>query len=253
MSFNKIGDDGAKDLAEALKVNTALTKLYLDGNKIGDNGAKDLAEALKVNTALTELHFISNKIGDDGAKDLAKALKVNTALTELVLYGNKIGDDGAKDLAKALKVNTALTNLNLDDNKIGGEGVKHLAAVLATASNSHKIYLGYQIAEAKNLLDIKKDGCVPANKIKQYLLTIFNDPCNKEESVESKLKYDFSKCTEILLQDVCGAEKWIKTDPFDESVYTHDQICSNFYTCSSGDSSLIITQPHDHIYLHADL
>ena len=34
--FNKISDEGAKALAEALKVNTALQKLYLIGNEISD-------------------------------------------------------------------------------------------------------------------------------------------------------------------------------------------------------------------------
>ena len=131
--------------------------------------------------------------------------------------------------------------------------VKHLASVLAAATNSHKIYLGDQVAWTKNLLDIQKEGCVPENKIKQYLITIFNDPCNKKEFVENKLKYDFSKCTEILLQDVCGAKKWIKTDPFDESISTYHRICSDFYPCSKGDASLITTQPYDHYYLHAEL
>ncbi len=54
--------------------------IYLGSNKIGDEGAKDLAEALKVNTSLEMIDLGSNKIGDEGAKDLAEALKVNTSL-----------------------------------------------------------------------------------------------------------------------------------------------------------------------------
>ena len=34
-------------------MNTSLTKIYLGGNKIGDEGAKAIGEALKVNTSLT--------------------------------------------------------------------------------------------------------------------------------------------------------------------------------------------------------
>ena len=60
----KISDAGAKALAEALKVNTALQKLGLDSNKISDEGAKALAEALKVNTALQVLGLDQNKISD---------------------------------------------------------------------------------------------------------------------------------------------------------------------------------------------
>ncbi len=47
-----IGDDGAKAIAEALKVNAVVTKLWLNNNKIGDDGAKAIAEALKVNAVL---------------------------------------------------------------------------------------------------------------------------------------------------------------------------------------------------------
>ena len=62
-----------------------MTELHLSENSIGDNGAKAIAEALKVNTVLTELHLSENSIGDDGAKAIAEALKDNTVLTTLDL------------------------------------------------------------------------------------------------------------------------------------------------------------------------
>ena len=74
-SDKNTSDEGAKALAEALKVNTALQVLYLNHNKISDEGAKALAEALKVNTALQKLGLCGNKISDEGAKALAEALK----------------------------------------------------------------------------------------------------------------------------------------------------------------------------------
>ena len=49
MQINSIGDDGAKAIAEALKVNPVLTVLDLHYNNIGVDGAKAIAEALKVN------------------------------------------------------------------------------------------------------------------------------------------------------------------------------------------------------------
>ena len=61
---NNISDEGAKALAEALTVNTALQQLYLGKNKISDEGAKALAEALKVNTALQKLDLSYNMISD---------------------------------------------------------------------------------------------------------------------------------------------------------------------------------------------
>ena len=80
-----------------------MTTLYLNRNSIGDDGAKAIAEALKVNPVLTTLLLWSNNIGDDGAKAIAEALKVNPVLTNLELGDNSIGDIGAKAIgAKAL-------------------------------------------------------------------------------------------------------------------------------------------------------
>ena len=83
--------------------------INLGYDDIGAEGAKYVAEALKVNTSLTEIRLYSNNIGAEGAKYVAEALKVNTSLTEINLAGNNIGDEGAKYVAEALKVNTSLT------------------------------------------------------------------------------------------------------------------------------------------------
>ena len=72
---NNIGDDGAKAIAEALKVNPVLTFLNLRWNDIGDNGARAIAEALKVNAVLTKLNLEDNNLGDAGEKAVRKAVK----------------------------------------------------------------------------------------------------------------------------------------------------------------------------------
>ena len=52
--------EGAQALAEALKVNTALERLYLYNKNTSAEGAQALAEALKVNTALERLDLHQN-------------------------------------------------------------------------------------------------------------------------------------------------------------------------------------------------
>ena len=47
MSYNSIGADGAKAIAEALKVNPVLTKLYLWSNNLGEAGKKAVQDAVK--------------------------------------------------------------------------------------------------------------------------------------------------------------------------------------------------------------
>jgi len=61
-----------------------MPKIDLESNKIRPEGAKHLAEALKVNKALTKISLsFNNRIGPEGAKHLAEALKVNTTLTKI--------------------------------------------------------------------------------------------------------------------------------------------------------------------------
>ena len=52
-----LGFDGAESLAEALKVNSRLTTLQLEGNGIDSDGAIAIADALKVNTSLTDVNL----------------------------------------------------------------------------------------------------------------------------------------------------------------------------------------------------
>ena len=52
-------------------MNTSLTMIDLGRNNIGDEGAKYVAEALKVNTSLTKINLWDNDIGDEGAKYVA--------------------------------------------------------------------------------------------------------------------------------------------------------------------------------------
>ena len=94
------------------------THLYLWGNKIGADGARDLAAALAGNATLTHLDLMINSIGDEGASALAAALAGNKTITTLNLGNNYIGDDGARALAAVLAGNKTLTNLDLVGNNI---------------------------------------------------------------------------------------------------------------------------------------
>jgi Ran GTPase-activating protein (RanGAP) involved in mRNA processing and transport len=56
-------DDHFGGLARALRVNTSLSSLALDGNHIGPSGAEAIASALTKNTNLTFLSLARNEIG----------------------------------------------------------------------------------------------------------------------------------------------------------------------------------------------
>ena len=80
LRWSKINDEGAKAIAEALKVNTSVTNLDLSGYEISDEGAKAIAEALKENTTITSLDIAGNDIGDAGAKDIVDSIGRNVDL-----------------------------------------------------------------------------------------------------------------------------------------------------------------------------
>ena len=52
-----IGEDGACQLAEALRVNSTLKLLQLRANQLGERGAKALVESLAHNTSVKDLHL----------------------------------------------------------------------------------------------------------------------------------------------------------------------------------------------------
>jgi len=106
-----------------------LVRLDLSCNNIGDEGAKMIADALKVNQRLKTMSLIGNIIGDDGAKFIADALKDNHCLKMLLLSNNSICDDGAKMIADAMKVNHSLRTLVLSDNKISSDGKEYLSKI----------------------------------------------------------------------------------------------------------------------------
>ncbi|KJE97060.1 hypothetical protein CAOG_07542 [Capsaspora owczarzaki ATCC 30864] len=130
MSWNYLENAGARRFAEGLKVNTAVTELILCQNSIDGAGAEAIALALKVNTGVIQLDLSHNKIGDAGLQAIAEALLVNTTVRDLCLSSNQISDVGARAIAETLKVNTTLTRLIMNDNQIGDIGALAIAEAL---------------------------------------------------------------------------------------------------------------------------
>ncbi|CAK0829396.1 unnamed protein product [Prorocentrum cordatum] len=134
----------AQQLAAVLASGAAprLQGLDLHGNRVGDEGAERLAEALSAPGALPRLQWITlfeNRVGDEGAARLAEALRAPGALPrlqELYLFTNRVGDEGAARLAEALRAPGALPRLqllSLKHNLLGGPGRAALRAAWAEA------------------------------------------------------------------------------------------------------------------------
>ena len=95
LSHNRIGDDGARAIAHALRGCEVLSVLDLSGNGIQDAGTEALSEALRC-CKLQRLSLASNCIGPSGALAVAGVLKhVYKSLDTLDLSCNRLGDVGA--------------------------------------------------------------------------------------------------------------------------------------------------------------
>ena len=123
--------EGINAIADALRVDGGLTKMSLAANKLEEEGAKAICEALEQNKTLKELDIRGNRHrhgnigGSAGAKHVAKMLGVNGGLTSINMSGNNLTDSGRdmtgiKELAAALGVNGALTSLDLSNNALCG-------------------------------------------------------------------------------------------------------------------------------------
>lgn len=129
---NGVGPKGAAALAKALETNTALQKLYLNENTIGSEGTASLARALTINRSLLTLWLSRNGIGDAGADALAGVLKNTQArrLEALDLWGNGISAAGGTAIAEALHSNHMLRTLEMRDNAMGDGVARAFAAMM---------------------------------------------------------------------------------------------------------------------------
>ena len=142
ISFNNISDDGAAAISDALKSNNSLQILNISYNKVTSEGAKVIAEAIKVNKTLLELH-ISGNISDDGAAAISDALKSNNSLQILDMSYNKITSEGAKLIAEAIKVNKTLQKLDISHNNISGDGIAAISDALKSNNSLQILSISY--------------------------------------------------------------------------------------------------------------
>jgi hypothetical protein len=134
----KLESSQMEELLVALKDNTFIKSLRLDGNHINKVSAEQLTAFLLENVTIEGLYLANTQIKIVWLQDL---LRSSCSIHHLSLSNNQLGNDGAKMMANMLKNNTKIIHLDLNHNGIGPEGAKALASAIDANSNSAITYL----------------------------------------------------------------------------------------------------------------
>lgn len=109
--YGSITEEGAKDIAAMLKINTVLVHLDISHNYIASEGIRYIFDSLLTNSTLTYLNIQSNPIWTKGAEYLSKMLLINTTLKTLHLDAKEMNTQDELMITESLKINSTLQTL----------------------------------------------------------------------------------------------------------------------------------------------
>ena len=191
-----------------------LEKLNLSYNNIGDAGARALAELLlpqqqqqqQYHPTLQHLELTMAKIHDDGCIALAHALQENTTLLSLGLAYNRMTTASYLAFARALQTNRTLQSIHLQANRthIGLEGCQALVDMLQ--DNYVLETLSTLLADAP---DTERKGC--KKRIGTYLR--LNNAGRKHLLLEHPTKLDWVNALIKCQDDFNALYYLIKAQP----------------------------------------
>jgi hypothetical protein len=131
--------EGIIAIADALRVNGALTSVDLGGNQLGDEGWGAILAAICGNTdsKIMSMDASCEYISPAGVQLITEALltSVTGALTSINLRGKKLGDEGWGAIFAAVCGNKDSKIMSMDASceNIGPAGVKLIAEALRTS------------------------------------------------------------------------------------------------------------------------
>lgn len=143
LRYNRIGDSGAKVIANFIAESTTLRELNLMGNDIEAEGGIALAASLR-QARLSRLRLNGNPLGDSGGQAFAEVLAENKMLVALDLGDTQLKTGTVIAFASALNSNAKLKAINLDNPRLFSlqeETTVHLAKMLRNNSSLVEIHL----------------------------------------------------------------------------------------------------------------
>ncbi|CAF3315341.1 unnamed protein product [Rotaria socialis] len=132
----QIGDVGAEALARSLAngANSSLKELSLNNNGITDDGAEQLANMLKHNRSLIKVWIIKNCIKDRGIQSLARDVTNNNTLQLLSLIWNQFKtSETVNVIIQMLEINQTLTRFEVNGQSLSSRDLKRLKDFVRTS------------------------------------------------------------------------------------------------------------------------
>ncbi|CAF1326334.1 unnamed protein product [Rotaria magnacalcarata] len=139
----QIGDVGAEVLARSLSngANSSLKELSLNNNGITDDGAEQLANMLKQNSSLIKVWIIKNCINDRGIQALARDVANNNTLQLLSLMWNQVKtSETVNVIIHMLEINQTLVRFEINGQSLSSRDLKRLKDFVRTSG-----YIGLTI------------------------------------------------------------------------------------------------------------
>jgi hypothetical protein len=157
-------------ILDMLKDNTSLEKLLIQHNFLGESGAKQMADALKLHPQMNYLDISANEIGSKGFMYFSELFKANDPLQNLHVRKNNIKGEEIFKFPPSLRDNSNLFYLDLKDNDIDNECAKLLITLL-----HDNYFIEDLVLEGNNYIDqtIKEtinEECRKNLLIKEFLL-----------------------------------------------------------------------------------
>mmetsp|Transcript_7889 Transcript_7889/g.15665 ORF Transcript_7889/g.15665 Transcript_7889/m.15665 type:complete len:394 (-) Transcript_7889:45-1226(-) len=221
LGWNDIGAEGADSLAEILKTNRSIKRLYLQNNSIGTDGLKPLAAAVETNSTLEILDIGFNQVTESNLGALTIMLE-ECRLIELNLSDNVIGPDGARRIAQAMDLNVSINSLNLQNTSIGSTGSAAIANLLMNNRTLRQLNLGNNavcLAGAEALALSLKSGTslesliLPYTRLGQQGVQVLANALQTNTSLRF-LDISGNSCHNHALNDICAmleVNPWLDT------------------------------------------
>ncbi|EKX52994.1 hypothetical protein GUITHDRAFT_61327, partial [Guillardia theta CCMP2712] len=133
MSSNHLGDRGVEYLSQILHT-CYLEELNLSNNRISNNGACFLANALRGNLTLKILDLSWNHILQQGSVSLFQSLEENLCIEEFSLNWNYIGHGGGIAMTEMLRRNGKLRFLDVSNCNLPEECCEEISSSLKANS-----------------------------------------------------------------------------------------------------------------------